>query len=114
MIRSLTAIERETNASSDTTIEAVSTGLCGACPTCQSDHGMEPREFYSAVENGEVYSEPSFSWSSCDLCGSQYGGDREPIHALDKATGELLHYGGACIDCIMALANGEPYPNETS
>ncbi len=112
MVYALTAQERQENANSDTTIEAVSTGLCGLCPQCQSDYGMEPREFYTALENGEIYSEPSFSSSSCDLCNSQYAGDREPIHAIDKETQTLLHYGDACIDCIMALANGEPYPDE--
>ncbi len=112
MVHALSAIEREENANSDTTIEAVSIGLCGTCPTCQSDYGMEPREFYSTLENGQIFSEGSFSWSSCDLCGSHYGGDREPIHAIDKETQHLLHYGEACIDCIMALANGEPYPDE--
>jgi hypothetical protein len=112
MTHPLTGAERAANAESDAAITAVSTGLCGPCPQCQSDYGMAPRQFYTALKNGQIESEPHFSWSSCDLCGSQYGGDREPIHAIDKETNALLHYGDACIDCICALANGNPWPDE--
>lgn len=86
-------------------LEALSVGICATCPVCQSNHGMSPAAFYSAVQAGKIESEPGFSWSSCDLCGSGLGGDREPYHWIDG--GKLRHGDGACVDCIVYIANGD-------
>lgn len=53
--------------------------------------------------------EASFSWHSCDSCGSGLGGDRLPASGLirDKS-GELeLIEMSICVDCAMYHANGE-------
>lgn len=86
-------------------LEAVSSGICGACPDCQRAHGMTPRAFYAACEAGRVCDEPSFSWGRCEGCGSGLGGDRHAGHALD-ANGDLLHLE-LCTDCVLFLANGD-------
>lgn len=63
--------------------------------------------FEEAWSSGAVYSEPSFSWSSCGICNSHLGGDREVWHALDDLTGTLYHFDDACVDCVVYLANGD-------
>jgi hypothetical protein len=79
-------------------IIAVCTGSyledCAGCP-----NGLE---YYDGVH----YPDDSthFSWTPCDCCGSQLGGDREVCHGL--IDGELWH-GNACMDCVAYLANGE-------
>jgi hypothetical protein len=90
-------------------LTAVSTGLCPGCDQCRSDYGIEAGEseaFDLAIQNGSVPNEPYFSWRPCVICGSSFGGDREPAHAID-ANGELVHLGGACVDCMLYLANGD-------
>lgn len=57
--------------------------------------------------SGHVDSESSFSWSSCGICGSTLGGDREIWHGLDDLTGTLYHFDDACTDCVVYLANGD-------
>jgi hypothetical protein len=78
------------------------------CPCCDGEGKRLPtmEEFEQQWGNGAVYSEPSFSWSGCDLCGSDLGGDFEPWHAID-AGGEIIHGNHACQDCICYLANGD-------
>lgn len=117
----LTATERETNAiDTENAIGPVSPGLCGTCPECQSAYGMEPREFFHAIHvSHTVHEEGGFSWQDCDLCGSSLGGDRYAAHAtqLPRAyptpgkPGGLTHLD-VCADCLLATANGEPYPDE--
>lgn len=83
----------------------LSAGLCPTCPDCQRDHGMTPRAFHAAYENGEVPDEGSFSWRSCECCGSTFGGDRYAAHYLDD-DGKIGHVE-VCVDCLMFLANGD-------
>jgi len=89
-----------------------SVGICPTCPKCQEDHGMEPREFFAKYEKGDVCDEGSFSWSDCEWCGSGYGGDRYAAHSVDE-NNKIVHWE-VCSDCLMAEANGEPYPSETN
>lgn len=68
------------------------------------------RMFADAVMGDEVESEPSFSWSSCGICGSHLGGDREVWHAVfeDASMGDdILHFNDACVDCVIYIANGD-------
>ena len=98
-----TAQEREDNATENRT-GALNPGLLGTCPDCQQAYGMEPREFYYAVhEAQDVCDEGSFSWRSCECCGSMLGGDRYAAHALD-ADGALTHMV-VCSDCLLAMAS---------
>lgn len=95
-------------------LEAVSTGPCPGCEECASNRGYCcAHSFAAAYEAGEVEPEPSFSWSSCDICGSHLGGDREEWHAIvpnkdgTLKGGEIFHGNNACVDCVVYLANGE-------
>ncbi|MFW6083743.1 MAG: hypothetical protein ACODAA_00845 [Gemmatimonadota bacterium] len=83
----------------------------GAAPGC--DRCLDLPEGASAEEPGDDWcdlaSEPSFSWSSCDSCGSTLGGDRYPAHGIDDE-GRVYHLD-ICTDCVMFHANGdEPDP----
>ena len=60
--------------------------------------------------SGEVFSEASFSHRPCQVCGSHLGGDREVIHWIGT-DGKLLHDDGACVDCVLYLANGDEPEN---
>lgn len=67
---------------------------------------QKAREAFDAdIGNGTVSSEAQFSWSECDICGSRLGGDREPWHYVHG--GRVHHADGACVDCMLYLANGD-------
>lgn len=53
----------------------------------------------------KVYSEASFSWNGCDICGSSLGAELEVYHYISD--GEIRHDMGACPDCVAYLANGD-------
>ena len=113
----LTATERQDNAIDvENDLGSVSTGLLGTCDTCQSAYGMEPREFYSAVhESQSLFDEGGFSWHECELCGSHLGGDRYAAHAIKQERPDgrwIVTHLDVCCDCVMATANGEPWPDE--
>jgi len=56
-------------------------------------------------EEGWFTTEPYFSWSSCDTCGSTLGGNREDAHGyLNDNT--LIHLS-ICVDCAVYIANCE-------
>ena len=99
-------------------LKAVSTGPCPGCAECASAYGFRDYEdddgnviltaqqrFDEAYESGSICTEGSFSWGSCDICGSTFGGDREEWHAL--MDGKLQHFDNACTDCVVYLANGD-------
>ena len=52
--------------------------------------------------------EPSFSWQSCDSCGSNLGGDRFKAYGIltDDLQADLFELD-ICVDCAMFHANGE-------
>lgn len=52
----------------------------------------------------ECAEEPSFSWSSCDCCGSTLGGDRYPAHGW---LGKTLVHLDVCTDCLYYLNYGQ-------
>ncbi len=56
-------------------------------------------------ESRELAEEPGFSWASCDSCGSTFGGDRHPAHAV-TSDGDIIHLD-VCTDCVMYLGAGE-------
>jgi hypothetical protein len=86
-------------------LEAVSTGFCPGCTTCQAEYGLTPEEAEEQWQTGQISNEPSFSRYPCDCCGSHLGGDREDMHAI--LDGAIVHFGGACVDCVMYLVNGD-------
>lgn len=75
-------------------LKYVSTGYCPGCTTCQEEYGPEDDGDYPEVEG-------SFSWQSCEICGSTLGGNRYPWHAVND-DGELLH-GECCVDCMYYI-----------
>ena len=75
--------------------------LC-ECPGCSNEGDKES----GARDEG------SFSWSSCDACGSSLGGDRFAGHALVGPEKNIVHLN-VCCDCLMFIANGdEPRPED--
>ena len=74
------------------------------------EHGLEGLEFVSTgiietCEECPEFDEGSFSWSTCDCCGSHLGGDRFAAHGRD-IDGNILHLD-VCVDCLMYIANGD-------
>ena len=93
--------------------EAVSSGTCPTCPECMERDGFEDEEAHEdAWSSGDLTDEPSFSWSSCGICGCNLGGDRHTWHFVIPKDGSckgrpIYHETDACTDCVMYLANGE-------
>lgn len=113
----------------------VSSGICPGCEQCRNEYGQLVRcscqdsnggepdpycpdcdgrgmrlptmaEFDEQWSSGKVFSEPSFSWGSCGVCGSSLGGDREIWHWVDK-DGAIHHEDDMCVDCVCYIANGD-------
>jgi len=80
-------------------------GVAYTCSECQRAYGMEEEELQKATEEGSIVNEPSFSWSSCDACGSTMGGDRHAAHGFDKDGG--LYHLEICTDCLFFLEYGD-------
>lgn len=79
-------------------LKYASSGYCPGCAVCEDAYGaIEEEEDYPEVEG-------SFSWQSCEICGSGLGGDRHPVHAV-AADGSILHFD-ACIDCVYYMEYG--------
>jgi len=113
----MTGQERSDNATEvENQLGNVAPGLYGACETCQNAYGIAPQEFYNRVHETQdniIQDEGSFSWHACELCGSHLGGDRFAAHATKQENGKWEHtHLDVCSDCLMAMANGEPYPSE--
>jgi hypothetical protein len=85
----------------------ISVGLSPTCPDCQSDYGMDAREFYASYENGSVCDEGSLSWSACHSCGSTLGGNRYAAHAFRPGSKEPCEHISVCEDCLCFHANGD-------
>lgn len=87
----------------------VSPGVTHNCPECPDveDYGGDLERYHD--EAGEA----SFSWSSCDSCGSHLGGDRHPAHAWDADADPAregvagLYHLEVCTDCVFFHAYGD-------
>ena len=64
----------------------LSTGLCPGCAECKE--------------------EPWFSSRTCEICGTNLGGNRVSGHCVD-ADGEICHIDSICTDCECYIANGD-------
>ena len=73
----------------------------GACPGCDECH----LEADASDEDIQMAEEPNFSWGCCDSCGSSFGGDRHPAHAI-LDDGGILHLD-ICTDCLFFHAYGD-------
>lgn len=87
-------------------LHAISSGFSAHCEDCRDSHDIccEHRAKF-AMESNEIVDEPSFSWRSCETCGSRLAGDRQAGHALDS-NDDLVHLN-MCTDCILYVANGD-------
>lgn len=67
------------------------------------------REFFEreGIENlsGEPDQEGFFSWSPCDCCGSDLGGNREHATGYNRTTNQVQEYV-VCVDCIYYAEYG--------
>ena len=83
-------------------LEHFSSGVCLNCSDCED---YCAREDYDSDEDWyEAVSESHFSWSDCDLCNRQLGGDRYPAHALSDDR-EITHLD-VCDDCVYYIEYG--------
>ena len=113
-----TAQERDDHATEvENKLGHVSPGLLGSCEECQRNHGCydSARKFYNDVHIEQtIEDEGSLSHYECELCGSKLYGDRFAAHAQKQTSPgkwDTTHLD-VCSDCLMALANGIPYPTE--
>ena len=55
-----------------------------------------------------------FAWSSCDLCDSQFGGERHPGALIKPGSEQEPIELSICVDCLCYLANGDlPHADNT-
>lgn len=76
------------------------------CIDCVRARTEDPGDDWHDLAN-----EPHFSWSTCDTCGTSYGGSRYPAHGIVQGGASLpedtiLHLD-VCTDCLMYFANGD-------
>lgn len=82
----------------------VSSGLCPNCQECANTFGYDNIDQYNqAVECGNLFDESSFSWSPCDDCNTNLGGNSYIAHGIDKNDGSLIHLT-ICTDCLLEMA----------
>ena len=61
---------------------------------------------YDADKYPEGCVEPHFSWSPCDCCGRQLGGDRVDCSGYNPTTNEVQDDYQVCPDCIYYVEYG--------
>lgn len=79
-------------------IRYFSPGVCAGCRDCGTETLEELPDGVDMPGD-----EGSFSWGSCESCGSGLGGQRYPAHGF---IGEYLHHFEICTDCVQWHANG--------
>lgn len=81
--------------------KALSTGICGACPQCQSDFDMTEQELTDGVSNGSVPDEGGISKHGCDLCPSWEQQTLYPAHYLDDD--DNIQHLEVCETCVLQI-----------
>jgi len=81
--------------------------FCLAVETTLADYDHVSTGACEGCDESDCSDETYFSWGRCCCCDSRLGGDRNDCHGIDRETGELCHIGGACVDCVCFLANGD-------
>lgn len=76
-----------------------------ACPECHAEWGDDDR-----CPNGhgcrDGWNEPHFSWTRCDCCDRDLGGDREHCTGYNPTTREIQEYDNICTDCVYYAEYG--------
>lgn len=99
-------------------------GLASPCEHCDG-YGVKEDESQCEACNGtgtheptdherDIANEAHFSWSQCESCGSNLGGDRHPAHGIIAESVEhaqskdrdITHFD-VCSDCLFYHANGD-------
>jgi len=63
-------------------------------------------KLHSPIDNGDGEGDPSaFSWTSCECCGRDLGGDRYAIKAGSVRGGFFVY--SVCVDCYYYLEYGQ-------
>lgn len=73
------------------------------CPECGEDWPDDGQCLCG--EDRECWEEPSFSWSSCECCGSSLGGDRYHATGYHRPADKVYEYE-ICGDCVYYGAYG--------
>ena len=92
-------------------IHFFSVGPCLGCLTCFPD-AEDPENPTESDYDGA--SEGGFSWSRCESCGSNLGGQRYPAHGVIADSPEQaqqddhpIEHFEVCSDCLFFHANGD-------
>lgn len=80
-------------------LDFVSTGACRGCKECGLDAVCTEQELDAA-------SDPYFSRSDCEACGSTLAGDRHPVHGKRIGDHSLAHLS-VCTDCVYYITYGQ-------
>ena len=83
----------------------INPGFASSCPDCRHAYGFDSEAGAESAYEAGLSDEGSFSWHSCECCGTHLGGNRSAMHAFDEA-GTLYHLE-ACDDCVIYFANGD-------
>jgi hypothetical protein len=80
-------------------LDFVSTGACRGCRECGLKEVCNDQELDAA-------SEPYFSRSDCEACGSILAGDRHPVHGK-RIDDHSLEHLAVCTDCMYYITYGQ-------
>lgn len=87
----------------------VAVGPSACCQECRDAYDI-PDSADNDTAQEQMTDEGGFSWSQCDSCGSQFGGDRYDAHGMDENwpnNGGHLYHLSICADCLFFHANGD-------
>lgn len=79
------------------------------CPDCGAKlhtSGLCDEQCNSCGMSYDMMNEPSFSWHSCDCCGSSLGGSRYPASGYSRELNECFEYD-VCVDCLYYATYGQ-------
>jgi len=91
-------------------VEHLSVGRNHKCDECCVGIADDQRDGNSILED-----EGHFSWSACEGCGSEFGGNRYAAHGIipvlmganaDRRVETMIHMD-VCADCLAYIANGQ-------
>ena len=90
------------------TLECLNNGTV-LCPDCGT--WVEGENCPDCGMDFDLMNEPSFSWSSCDCCGSSLGGDKYKAMGLIKnrsprRKNNWIEYS-ICVDCMYYIEYGQ-------
>ncbi|KKM74876.1 hypothetical protein LCGC14_1395940 [marine sediment metagenome] len=95
----------------DEKVENLSTGHL-YCPDCGSaddqehiDKFLESEKCPDCETSRNCWDEPSFSWTRCDCCDRDLGGDRYHATGYNRQADQIQEYS-ICVDCMYYAEYG--------